>query len=65
MSGAKAGTLADISCFSFHPVKHLTTCEGGMSVTDDADMAAHMRRFRNHGIDSDHARREASRHLRL
>ena len=26
----KAGTLADISCFSFHPVKHLTTCEGGM-----------------------------------
>ena len=58
--GAKAGTLADISCFSFHPVKHLTTCEGGMCVTDDAAMAAHMRRFRNHGIDSDHARREAA-----
>lgn len=56
--GAKAGTLADISCFSFHPVKHLTTCEGGMAVTNDALRAAHMRRFRNHGIDSDHARRE-------
>jgi perosamine synthetase len=58
--GTKTGTLADISCFSFHPVKHLTTCEGGMCVTDNADYAAHMRRFRNHGIDSDHARREQS-----
>jgi len=58
--GRAAGTLADISCFSFHPVKHLTTCEGGMTVTDDAAMAAHMRRFRNHGIDSDHRSREAT-----
>lgn len=58
--GRAAGTLADISCFSFHPVKHLTTCEGGMAVTGDAGMAAHMRRFRNHGIDSDHRSREAS-----
>jgi perosamine synthetase len=58
--GRKTGTLADISCFSFHPVKHLTTCEGGMALTDDAAMAAHMRRFRNHGIDSDHRSREAS-----
>ena len=58
--GRKVGTLADITCFSFHPVKHLTTCEGGMAVTDDAGMAAHMRRFRNHGIDSDHRSREAS-----
>jgi perosamine synthetase len=58
--GRKVGTLADISCFSFHPVKHMTTCEGGMCVTDDAGMAAHMRRFRNHGIDSDHRSREAA-----
>ena len=56
--GRPVGTLGDISCFSFHPVKHLTTCEGGMCVTDDPDLATHMRRFRNHGIDSDHARRE-------
>jgi perosamine synthetase len=56
--GRKAGTLADISCFSFHPVKHLTTCEGGMALTENAAMAAHMRRFRNHGIDSDHRSRE-------
>lgn len=58
--GRNTGTLADISCFSFHPVKHLTTCEGGMALTDDAGMAAHMRRFRNHGIDSDHRTREKS-----
>ncbi len=58
--GRATGTLADISCFSFHPVKHLTTCEGGMAVTDNSGMAAHMRRFRNHGIDSDHRSREAA-----
>ena len=58
--GRPTGTLADISCFSFHPVKHLTTCEGGMALTDDAEMVAHMRRFRNHGIDSDHRSREAA-----
>ncbi|MCK1707596.1 UDP-4-amino-4,6-dideoxy-N-acetyl-beta-L-altrosamine transaminase [Bradyrhizobium sp. 146] len=54
----KVGTIADISAFSFHPVKHLTTCEGGMVLTDDTEMAARMRRFRNHGIDSDHRSRE-------
>jgi UDP-4-amino-4,6-dideoxy-N-acetyl-beta-L-altrosamine transaminase len=58
--GRTTGTLADISCFSFHPVKHLTTCEGGMATTDDRQMAAHMRRFRNHGIDSDFRMREQS-----
>ncbi|HEX4301247.1 MAG TPA: UDP-4-amino-4,6-dideoxy-N-acetyl-beta-L-altrosamine transaminase [Rhizomicrobium sp.] len=57
--GRMVGTLADISCFSFHPVKHLTTCEGGMTLTADAALAAHMRRFRNHGIDSDHRKRES------
>src|SRR5579883_1077109 len=58
--GRPVGTLGDISCFSFHPVKHLTTCEGGMALTDDVDKARHMRRFRNHGIDSDHRMREAA-----
>ena len=56
--GRKVGTIADLSTFSFHPVKHLTTCEGGMILTNDAEMASHMRRFRNHGIDSDHRSRE-------
>ena len=59
-NGRSTGTLGDISCFSFHPVKHMTTCEGGMAVTDDENLAGHMRRFRNHGIDSDHRSREAA-----
>jgi perosamine synthetase len=57
--GRKTGTLGDISCFSFHPVKHLTTCEGGMAVTQSDELAQHMRRFRNHGIDSEQRVREA------
>lgn len=56
--GAKVGTLADLTCFSFHPVKHITTGEGGMVVTDDASFAEKIRRFRNHGISSDHRQRE-------
>ncbi len=47
-------TLADLSCFSLHPVKHITTGEGGVVTTDDAALAARLRRLRNHGIDTDH-----------
>jgi UDP-4-amino-4,6-dideoxy-N-acetyl-beta-L-altrosamine transaminase len=56
----KAGTLADITVFSFHPVKHITTGEGGMCVTGDAALADRMRRFRNHGITATAAQREQS-----
>lgn len=55
--GRRVGTLADVSTFSFHPAKHITTGEGGLCATDDAAMAATMRRFRNHGLDSDHRAR--------
>ncbi len=55
--GEKVGTLADFTAFSFHPVKHITTGEGGMITTNDTKSAAKMRMFRNHGIDSDHRRR--------
>jgi UDP-4-amino-4,6-dideoxy-N-acetyl-beta-L-altrosamine transaminase len=58
--GRQVGTLADLTVFSFHPVKHITTGEGGMVVTDNSELAARMRRFRNHGIDTDHRQREAS-----
>jgi perosamine synthetase len=44
------GSLADLSTFSFHPVKHITTGEGGMIATDDPKLAKDMRCFRNHGI---------------
>ena len=58
-TGRKVGTLADLTVFSFHPVKHITTGEGGMVVTDNPELAARMRRFRNHGIDTDYRQREA------
>lgn len=55
--GKKVGTLADLTVFSFHPVKHITTGEGGMVVTDNREWAAAMRRFRNHGLSTDHRQR--------
>lgn len=51
------GTLAALNAFSFHPVKHITTGEGGMITTDDPIMAERMLLFRNHGITTDHHRR--------
>lgn len=61
--GEKVGSLADISTFSFHPAKHMTTGEGGMCTTGDAELARNMRRFRNHGLDSDHrTRSQTGRH---
>jgi perosamine synthetase len=51
------GTLADLTIFSFHPVKHITTGEGGMVVTDRVDYRDRMTAFRNHGIDTDHRQR--------
>jgi dTDP-4-amino-4,6-dideoxygalactose transaminase len=41
------------ACFSFHPRKVLTTGEGGMITTRDADLASRLRRLRSHGIDID------------
>ena len=56
--GRKVGSLADLNTFSFHPVKHIATGEGGMITTDNRQMAERMRRFRNHGINTDHRQRE-------
>lgn len=56
--GRKVGTLADISVFSFHPVKHITTGEGGMCVTDDERFARKMQTFRGHGITTTATQRE-------
>jgi perosamine synthetase len=41
---------SDMCCFSFHPVKPITTAEGGMVTTNDDALADRLRRFRNHGI---------------
>ncbi len=49
--GQKAGTLADLGCFSFHPRKTLTTGEGGAIATNSSEHAARLRRLRSHGME--------------
>lgn len=48
--GKPIGSLADLTIFSFHPVKTITTGEGGMIVTNNKNYADKMRLLRNHGI---------------
>ena len=45
-----SGRYSDITVFSFHPVKIITTGEGGMAVTNDPALVKHMARLRSHGI---------------
>ena len=59
--GQPVGARADLAAFSFHPRKLLTTGEGGMLVTPDPDVAARLRRLREHGMDMSAAARHASR----
>lgn len=45
-----SGQYSDITIFSFHPVKIITTAEGGMALTNDAELAQKMDLFRSHGV---------------
>ncbi len=54
--GRPVGSLAHLTTFSFHPVKTITTGEGGAVLTDDATLAERARDFRNHGMVRDAAR---------
>lgn len=47
------GAYSDITIFSFHPVKIITTAEGGMALTNDAGLANRMNLLRSHGITRD------------
>lgn len=49
--GRKVGTVADMTIFSFHAVKNMTTCEGGAIVTDNREYYEKLKRFRAYGID--------------
>lgn len=51
--GNKIGSLADMTAFSFHPVKHITTGEGGMITTNDEELYNRLVLFRSHGITRD------------
>jgi len=48
--GRKTGSLADMTVFSFHPVKHITTGEGGMVTTNSKEFYERLKIFRQHGI---------------
>lgn len=56
--GRTVGSIADMTVFSFHPVKHITTGEGGMVTCDDDERAQRLRSFRSHGISTDYRQRE-------
>jgi perosamine synthetase len=52
LDGRPVGSLADITTLSFHPVKQITTGEGGACLTNDAEIADRIRKLRNHGMTS-------------
>lgn len=49
-----SGHYSDITVFSFHPVKIVTTAEGGMALTNDDELASRMNLLRSHGVTRDH-----------
>lgn len=60
VGGKPVGHGALIAAWSFHPRKVVTTGEGGMITTDDAEWAARLRRLREHGMNASAAERHAS-----
>ena len=48
--GRRVGSISDLTTFSFHPVKHITTGEGGMVVTNDKECYEKLLIFRTHGV---------------
>ncbi|KAB2952937.1 UDP-4-amino-4,6-dideoxy-N-acetyl-beta-L-altrosamine transaminase [Heliorestis acidaminivorans] len=48
--GRKVGSISDMSMFSLHPVKHITTGEGGIITTNNKEYYSKLRQFRSHGI---------------
>ena len=59
IAGRRIGGLSPLTTFSFHPVKHITTGEGGMVTGNEPALADRLRRFRNHGIDREVRQRQA------
>jgi perosamine synthetase len=57
--GNPVGCLTRLTAFSFHPVKAITTGEGGAVTTSDTELAERMRSFRNHCMNRDHHARAA------
>jgi dTDP-4-amino-4,6-dideoxygalactose transaminase/nucleoside-diphosphate-sugar epimerase len=51
--GRKIGTIGRATCFSFYPIKNITTIEGGLVATDDEELAENVRILSLHGITKD------------
>jgi len=58
LDGVHAGLHGDAGVFSFYPVKHMTTAEGGMIITRDGDLAARLRLRKAFGVDRAHGERK-------
>lgn len=58
--GHYVGNHADLTCFSFHPSKAITTCEGGAVTTNNRQVAEWLRQFRQHGIQKDSRHKEGN-----
>lgn len=58
--GKNIGTLADITCFSFHPVKNMTTGDGGAITTDNKELAEKIMMLRVNGMDKESWKRNTS-----
>jgi perosamine synthetase len=56
--GVHTGLLGDVGCFSFYPVKHITTAEGGMITTTRPEVAAMITRQKAFGVDRQHGDRK-------
>ncbi|MBI3522174.1 MAG: DegT/DnrJ/EryC1/StrS family aminotransferase [Chloroflexi bacterium] len=57
IDGTHVGLIGDIGCFSFYPVKHITTGEGGMVASRHPEIAERIGRIRAFGVDRTHAER--------
>jgi dTDP-4-amino-4,6-dideoxygalactose transaminase len=58
VDGTHTGLLGDAGVFSFYPVKHMTTAEGGMVVTRNAELATRLRLRKAFGVDRSHGERK-------
>jgi perosamine synthetase len=61
IEGRRIGSIGDLTCFSFHPVKNMTTAEGGMITTNLRHVASRLRSLRFHGLAQDYIARSKSK----
>lgn len=58
IDGVHVGLFGHVGCYSFYPVKHITTCEGGMIVSNNEETVARIAKFRAFSVDRTHSERK-------